>query len=526
MSTKEKKIKVAIIGGGIGGLSLAAGLVKQAHVDVHVYESVPEYKDIGAGLALHMNAIKAMDQIGPHVKKAYFEKALTMAEEADEEMSTQVSIASGPNTGAVVAELGKAKGRKTVARSDLLAGLKALIPSHRLHFNKRLESIHERPDDTIDITFKDGRKKHVDCLIAYDGVHSTVRTYLLGADHPATHPKNHDGWQIYRTMLPTAEAKKHIDEKYTRSVPILCGPKGHINIMPLHRGKDISAGVAVRGARSPNQTTTPPLRPEDFTSYSPSAQAIVRLIALDTSFSWAISDHDPAPFYSRRRICLAGDAAHTSLPFAGQGAAQALEDAAVLTALFKDLAPPSASTPPSPSRRSSASSSSSSPSFSSDDDPLSSRSPGRLIPHLFAAYDHVRRPRSQKVVDIARDFGRLYGFALPGYRDDPEKMRGFFGRMARFTNDADIEGQNSMAVERFWGLVRMEEGGWGVVRGREGGGEEGMRGREGEEGLGEGMVKEERERVDEKVEGMGEKGLSWEEAEVLRAGVGAQAVAA
>ncbi|KAG8627169.1 hypothetical protein KVT40_004652 [Elsinoe batatas] len=362
MSTQGRKMKVAIIGGGIGGLSLAAGLVKQAHVDVHVYESVSEYKDIGAGLALHMNATKAMDQIGPHIKKAYFERALTMAEEADEEMSTQVSIASGPNTGAVVAELGRAKGRKTVARSDLLAGLKALIPSHRLHFNKRLVSIRERPDDTIDITFKDGRKKHVDCLIAYDGVHSTVRTYLLGANHPATYPKNHDGWQIYRTMLPT----------------------------------DISAGVAVRGARSPDQTTTLPLRPGDFESYTPSAQAIVRLIALDTSFSWAISDHDPAPFYSRRRICLAGDAAHTSLPFAGQGAAQALEDAAVLTALFRELAPPSASTPPSPSRRSSASSSSSL-SFSSDDEQaLPSPDPGHLLPLLFQAYDHTRRPRSQK----------------------------------------------------------------------------------------------------------------------------------
>ncbi|KAF4552729.1 FAD-binding domain-containing protein 13 [Elsinoe fawcettii] len=469
MSASKKKIKVAIIGGGIGGLSLAAGLVKQAHIDVHVYESVPEYKDIGAGLALHMNAIKAMDLIGPHVKKAYFDKALAMAEEAEEEMSTQVSIASGPNTGAVVAELGKAKGRKTVARSDLLAGLKALIPSHRLHFNKRLASINERPDDSVDITFKDGTKKHVDCLIACDGVHSTVRSYLLGADHPATSPKNHDGWQIYRTMIPSSEARKHIDEKYTRTVPIMCGPKGHINCMPLHHGRDISAGVAVRGARTQDQTTTPLLRIEDFSSYTPDAQAIIRLIAKDTSFSWAISDHDHAPFYSRRRICLAGDAAHTSLPFAGQGAAQAIEDAAVLSALFRELAPPTASTPPSPTRRDSASSFSSFSSDAEDDDHPSSSSTS-LLPHLLAAYDATRRPRSQKVVEIARDFGRLYAFAMPGYGDDPDKMRGFFGKMAAFTNNADLQGQNEEARRRFRELVSMEEGGW--LRTRDGGVEE------------------------------------------------------
>ena len=277
MAQNDSKIKVAIVGGGIGGLCLAAGLVSQPHLDVHVYESVPEYKDIGAGLALHMNAIKGMDLIGPHVKKAYFDQALNMAEEAEEEMSTQVTLASGPNTGAVVAELGKAKGRKTVARSDLLAGLMKLIPEDRLSFDKRLQSISENDDDTIDLTFKDGTAVHADCMIGCDGVHSITRAYLLGADHPATAPKNHDGWQIYRTLIPTEEAKKHIDEKWTRTVPIMCGPKGHINCMPLHRGKDVSAGVAVRGARKPGMTETPPINLDDFKTYTPDAQAIVKV---------------------------------------------------------------------------------------------------------------------------------------------------------------------------------------------------------------------------------------------------------
>lgn len=72
-------ISIAIIGGGIGGLALAAALIKQPHLDVHVYESVQEYSDIGSGLALHRNAMEAMGLLGPDVRQAYFDRAINMA---------------------------------------------------------------------------------------------------------------------------------------------------------------------------------------------------------------------------------------------------------------------------------------------------------------------------------------------------------------------------------------------------------------------------------------------------------------
>lgn len=110
---------------------------------------------------------------------------------------------------------------------------------------------------------------------------------------------------------------------------------------------------------------------------------------------------------------MMGDAAHAAMPFAGNGAAQALEDAAVLNALFAHVTSAS------------------------------------QVDKAFAAYDAVRRPRSQKVVEIARDFGRLYGYAIPEYGDDPVKMKGFFGKSAAFTNNADLQKQNDDAVKIF-----------------------------------------------------------------------------
>ena len=67
---KEKTVTVAIIGGGIGGLCLALGLLKQSHLDVQVYEAAHTFSEIGAGVALAHNAERALELIGPAAKQA------------------------------------------------------------------------------------------------------------------------------------------------------------------------------------------------------------------------------------------------------------------------------------------------------------------------------------------------------------------------------------------------------------------------------------------------------------------------
>lgn len=312
-------IKLAIAGGGIAGLALAAGLHrKHPHIDYHIYESVSAYKDVGAGLALHMNAIKAMTLIHPDVRRAYFDNASDMGEE-EQEVSTEVILAQGPNMGEMVAELGKAKGRKTISRADLLAGLLKLVPKERISFGKRLTNI-EDDEKGVHIMFENGMQTIVDCLIGADGIHSVVRSHILGPGHPATKPVNHDGWQIYRTMIPMSVAKQEVDERWTHVVPILLGPRGHVNCCPLNKGTRFSAGVAVKGAKFTASGVAPELDPSHYGNYSEDAQKIARLVAKDTSTSWTAADHDHAPTYFRGRVVMVGDSAHASLPFSGQGA--------------------------------------------------------------------------------------------------------------------------------------------------------------------------------------------------------------
>lgn len=65
------------------------------------------------------------------------------------------------------------------------------------------------------------------------------------------------------------------------------------------------------------------------------------------------------------------------------------------------------------------------------------------------AYDTIRRPRSQKVVDLARQFGRIYAYAEDGMHEDPVRMKQFFAGAAAFTNNADVKKQNDDAMEIF-----------------------------------------------------------------------------
>lgn len=421
MAGEDGKIKIAIVGGGIAGLAIGAGLYrKHKHIDFHIYESVPEYKDVGAGLAIHMNGIKAMALIGPEVRQTYFDKASDMGEE-EQVMSTEVILAQGPNMGELVAELGKAKGRKSISRADLLDGLLELIPRDNISFDKKLDAIEEDAEG-VSVTFKDGSKVRADCLLSADGVHSTTRKYILGADHPAAEPKNHDGWQIYRTMVSADVAREQINEKWTRIVPILLGPRGHVNCIPLNKGTRLSAGVAVRGAKFAESGEAPDLDPELYKDYSEDAQQIVRMVAKDTSASWTAADHDHAPTYYRGRVAVFGDAAHASMPFAGQGAAQALEDAAVLDHLFTKL----------------------------DDT--------SQIEALLSAYDATRRPRSQTVVDIARKFGRVYAYAEGDMHQHPADMKKFFGQSAGFSNNADLDKQNDDAMQLFMSGIKRPNG--------------------------------------------------------------------
>lgn len=421
MAEDDPKIRLAIAGGGIAGLAFAIGLHKKSpQIDFHIYEAVAAYKDVGAGLALHLNAISAMGLIHPDVRQTYFDRAVLMGEQ-EQEMCTEVIMAQGPHKDELVAELGRAKGRRTVARSELMEGLASLLPKDRLSFGKRIKSIAETGQN-VKVSFEDGSNIEADCVIGADGIHSLTRRYILGPDHPATEPRNHDGWKNYRTMIPMDEARPRMNEKWTSVVPILLGPRGHINCMPLDKGTRLSMNYVIKGTQLPDDAQIA-LKPDDYKDYSEDAQQLIRLAADYPGEAWSPIDHDHAPTFYRGRVAMIGDAAHACLPFSGQGAAQSLEDAAVLDHLFSHVHSPT------------------------------------QIEAAFQAYDATRRPRSQTVVDISRKFGRMYCFAEGDMHHDVPAMKKFFAEAGAFSNKADMQKQNDDALAIFEKVVKAGSNG-------------------------------------------------------------------
>lgn len=151
-----------------------------------------------------------------------------------------------------------------------------------------------------------------------------------------------------------------------------------------------------------------------FAGWGKKAHDIIKLIDRPDLTSWAMRDDNfPASTYTVGRVAMMGDAAHATTPFQGQGAGQAIEDALVLETLLGRVREP------------------------------------KYIPNAFAAFDQVRRPRSQRVVKTSREAGQLYGMVAEGVGDDLDKIRERIDARMNWIWNRDMGKQNGEAIALF-----------------------------------------------------------------------------
>ncbi|KAF2160181.1 hypothetical protein M409DRAFT_60102 [Zasmidium cellare ATCC 36951] len=343
----DKKIKVAICGGGIAGLCLLYGLLKHDHLDVTLYEASPEVAgDEGAGVVLSPNAIRALRSIA--------QELVTAAENADsvfvsDPMATAV-MGREPGFGNKILDLRSKTGERgfLFQRSKFIQQLFKLVPPSACKTSHKLASIARQDDGTLDLSFTDGTTTSVDVVIGGDGVHSTVRKHVL-EDFPDQIEPFFSKQYFYVTMAPMEKAKEKMRDWFPK-LPIQyawCGDQGFLMHDPANSGETLQVLAAVRtdetwGSDQWTKEKSLEQMRKDLEPFRELGKACGDLVAeqggpLQARSVW---EHPRASTYNRGHAAILGDAAHAMQPWQAAGAGQAIEDAMVLTTLFSQISQP------------------------------------------------------------------------------------------------------------------------------------------------------------------------------------------
>lgn len=425
-------LDVAVVGGGIIGAMTAIGLRRRG-INAVIYERAPTWHEVSAGFSFTAAARAWMEQIDP----AVLELLGSISQKTDASSSNAYWNGYHPRTREEAEDASKSLLFRTrlnnldfwgCVRSQFLNGMAALLPEGAVRFGKRLVSYDDdEQNGKVLAHFDDGSTAEAHVLLGCDGIHSTTRRVLLGADHPACRA-GFSHTVAYRTMVPMDVGIAALGEKVARNACNHLGPGADLLVYPVRR-----QGIPLRPAQAllmltftfltkvmsgtllnmavfaheaaefpdPDKMTVPAARSELeqlFRGWSPPLADIWKLYP-EKMVKWGIFDleQNPPPTYARGRACLVGDAAHASTPYLGVGACTGVEDALVICTLLQAV--------------------------QQQQRALGGDALRDALTDALQTYSRARLDRGRWIHHHSRDMGQLYHWRYGPTGRDPERMK-------------------------------------------------------------------------------------------------------
>ena len=409
----KKQFQVAVIGGGLGGLSLAIGLVRRG-ISVQVYEGASGWTDAGAGLVFAKNSMAAMKKISPDIYELFAKRSSGQGWESKK--TTYMDYRNGMTNGELISSVVCANtGQESVHRTLFAKDLVALLPHGTFHMGKRLTNIENREDGRYLLKFADGMFVDADVVVGADGIKSRCRQILLGENSAEALPKFSKEF-AYRGMVPMERAVAVLGDEFARNSMVNIGPGGLTTTYPVEKGTLLNL-VACRSLEKwEHDEWVIPSSAEalkrDFVGCGPVMQKVISM--MEKPSIWALFDHPECSTFYKGNFVLIGDAAHASTPHQGAGCGQAFEDALVMCSLLADE---SVVLP-------------------------------EHVEHAFAAYDGIRRPRALKVVQTSRENGEICMMRGKNTGEDLDKIKATLNERFHWIWHEDLDQQVESAIAK------------------------------------------------------------------------------
>ena len=315
----NNRLRVAVVGGGVGGLSAANSLVRR-DFDVTVFEQVDTLREIGTGLSLFPNGRRQLERMG--LKEALAQVGAKVGDGSEYYRMDGTLVGSIPTT-----DSSGWNGVYGMHRADLSRTLAEPLPPKVIRTAHRCIGF-EQNARAAQLKFANGTTADVDVVIGADGIQSFLQKYVVQPSTP-----EYSGSRAYRGLVP----REKLPEWRKEAHQIWMGDGKHFMVYPVRRGELLNyVGFVLTKDETVESWSAVGDRNQLAASFEGWDRRVVGLLEkVDTCFWWGLYDRRPLALWTNGRLALLGDAAHAMLPHLGQGANQAIEDAVALAVFLE-----------------------------------------------------------------------------------------------------------------------------------------------------------------------------------------------